>query len=143
MRNKEKYLWMKVFSSFINMSDVSLKIPFFLLWLLGLLSCISPPTALSCYYEKMHMGGLAFMVISLTNWEFLPFFMSKFWIILPCIKSFIDFIWTFRKRQVIICQTMINKSLHLLSNQIQAFLNFCLTMFKIWERGLSISYHMT
>ena len=41
---------------------------------------------------KAYMGGLALMIISQKNWEFLPFFMSTLWIIQPHFKSFIDLI---------------------------------------------------
>ena len=40
----------------------------------------------------IYMGGLALMVISTKNWEFLPLFMSTFLTIQPHLKSFNDFI---------------------------------------------------
>ena len=38
----------------------------------------------------------ALMVILPTNWEFPPFFMSTLGIIQQHLKSFSDFIWTYR-----------------------------------------------
>ena len=46
---------------------------------------------------------LAAMVISTKIWEFLSFFMSTLWIIQQHLKSFNDFILTYRSRQVILC----------------------------------------
>ena len=43
-----------------------------------------------------YMGGLALIVISPKIWEFPPFFMSTLGIIQPHLKSFSDFIWTYR-----------------------------------------------
>ena len=44
----------------------------------------------------VYLGGLAFMVVLPKNWEFLPFFMSTLLIIQPHLKSFNDFISTYR-----------------------------------------------
>ena len=44
---------------------------------------------------------------------------------------FIDFILTYRSRQVIICKNLTKKSAHTLSNKIQTFLNFWLIILKI------------
>jgi len=43
-----------------------------------------------------YMGGFALMVISQKNWEFWTFFMSTLCIIQPHLKSFNDFISTYR-----------------------------------------------
>ena len=78
-----------------------------------------------------YMAELAMMVISQKKREFSPFFMSTMGIIQPHLKSFSDLSWIYRGKQVIICKNMIQKSLHSLSNQIQSFLNFKLTIFKM------------
>ena len=52
--------------------------------------------SLALFMAHTHMGGLALMVISPKNWEFLPFLMPTLWIIQPHLMSFNDFIWTFR-----------------------------------------------
>ena len=44
-------------------------------------------TIIGSYMTSVYMEGLAWMVISPKNWEFLPFSKYTLWIIQPCLKS--------------------------------------------------------
>ena len=93
-------------------------------------SCTSSPSKI-WMNTNIYMGGLALMVTSPKNWEFLPSFMSTLLIIQPHLKSFNDFIWTYRYKRVIIFKNMI-KDLYIHSAiKFKLFLNFWLTIFKI------------
>ena len=71
--------------SFINIRKSTIQ-------LLEMIYCIQPLLINEILHTTTaHMGGLAIMVISPTNWEFLPFFMFPLWIIQPHVKSFNDF----------------------------------------------------
>ena len=77
------------------------------------------------------MGGLALMDISPKIWEFLTLFMSTLGIIQPHLKSFSDLSEPIGRSESEYAKSMIKKSLHSLSNQIQNFLNFELKFFKM------------
>ena len=113
-----------------NFSGISAFISDWVRWIsesFGLIQVLETDQSLGYQY----MGGLALMVISPKNWELLPFFMSTLGIIQLHLKSFSDFFRTYRSKPAIICQNMTKKLLHSTSNQIQSFLNFELTIFKI------------
>ena len=52
----------------------------------------NPAYSIPVISQSVHMVGIALMVISPKNWEFLPIFMSTLWIIQPHLKSFNYFI---------------------------------------------------